>query len=565
MKETIYMNDQMILLNYNKVYPKSPQDLLASKEFFHFFLSYFTHLKQKDEAMYRYFIKNETNKEQVIKEMIQVMKQLLFLEIQEIKHPVLENQTIFLCMIEQLYNYWRSFQRFAFVYAGQDLAVQATHFVDADSSFHRLIRSLYRGIQEKLQGRSNRVYRQLQAGTNATFTLRKHTASYQGLYACLQDILMIDTLLLRTPMILHPKANKRHGTFTQAFQNPLKFTSVNKEEWFCFPAKVGDLLAFIYFHRDFIASAVSLGNLFELANEEECKQKPDLICLFGDQKTKEQTVFYHDKEENIWIGSVGYHERIEYFGYLKKMCLTLHNVAQMQKGQLPIHGAFVNVICNNGKKKGILLMGDSGAGKSETIEALKMYGKDHIKDIEIVFDDMGTIHIEDGIAYAKGTEIGAFIRLDDLDPGTPYQDMDRSIFMNPESKNARVVLPVSSYDTIVKKHAIDMFCYANNYEKQDGIRKLETVEEAMQVCIEGKRMALGTTQEVGISKTFFANPFGPMQLQEQCLPLIQTIFQNLYEHQVFIGEIYTQLGFANENKLQPLENVAKALLAFLED
>ena len=54
-------------------------------------------------------------------------------------------------------------------------------------------------------------------------------------------------------------------------------------------------------------------------------------------------------------------------------------------------------------------MGDSGAGKSETIEALKSLGNEKIKNIEIVFDDMGTFHVEDGTVYAKGTEIGAFV------------------------------------------------------------------------------------------------------------------------------------------------------------
>ena len=100
-------------------------------------------------------------------------------------------------------------------------------------------------------------------------------------------------------------------------------------------------------------------------------------------------------------------------GYLKKMTLTLHNVRKMQKGWLPIHGAFVNITLKSGKRKGIMLMGDSGAGKSESIEALKIAGADVIKDIEAVPDDMGTIHLRRCL-YGQGTEIGAFIRLDDL-------------------------------------------------------------------------------------------------------------------------------------------------------
>lgn len=45
------------------------------------------------------------------------------------------------------------------------------------------------------------------------------------------------------------------------------------------------------------------------------------------------------------------------------MSLTLHNLAMMEKGWLPIHGAFVNITLKDGRKKGIMLMGDSGAGE----------------------------------------------------------------------------------------------------------------------------------------------------------------------------------------------------------
>jgi GTP-dependent phosphoenolpyruvate carboxykinase len=205
---------------------------------------------------------------------------------------------------------------------------------------------------------------------------------------------------------------------------------------------VGSLLIFIYFHQDFISGGVSLANLFELATEEECaNHKPDAIVLFGNEDEKDETTFYHDKENDIWVGSVSYSQRIEYFGYLKKMSLTLHNLAKMSKGWLPIHGAMVNVYLRNGKKKGIVLIGDSGAGKSETIEALRGLGSKDIVKVDVVFDDMGSFHINNDQVYAQGTEIGAFVRLDDLDKGTAYRDMERSIFMNPESSNARVILP----------------------------------------------------------------------------------------------------------------------------
>ena len=243
------------------------------------------------------------------------------------------------------------------------------------------------------------------------------------------------------------------------------------------------------------------------------------------------------------------------------MALTLHNLAIMKKGWLPIHGAFVKITLKDGRTKGIMLMGDSGAGKSESIEALKAAGKDYIKHIDVVFDDMGTIHLEDGVPYGQGTEIGAFIRLDDLDPGTPYRDMDRSIFMAPENPNSRMVVPAAPYPFVVHNHKIDLFAYANNYTNAFGLKKLP-IEEVKETCKQGKRMALGTTQEVGISTTYFANPFGPMQKQELCEPLIDEVFKAMDDNGIFVGEIYTHLGFDKSNR-QGLNIAAQQLLDFI--
>ncbi len=185
-----------------------------------------------------------------------------------------------------------------------------------------------------------------------------------------------------------------------------------------------------------------------------------------------------------------------------------------------------------------------------------------IREVEVVFDDMGTIHLEDGVPYGQGTEIGAFIRLDDLDPGTPYRDMDRSIFMAPENPNSRMIQPAAPYRVVVHNHKIDLFAYANNYTNEFGLKKL-TVQEVKDTCKLGKRMALGTTQEVGISTTYFANPFGPMQKQELCEPIIDTMFQALEDNGVFVGEIYTHLGFDKSNR-KGLNIAAQQLLEFIQ-
>ena len=273
-----------------------------------------------------------------------------------------------------------------------------------------------------------------------------------------------------------------------------------------------------------MANGISCANLFELATPEEASQKPDGIVLFGNPDGQGQCTFYHDQDEDLWVGSVSSSEKIEYFGYMKKMVLTLHNVAMMQRGWLPIHGAFINVILKSGKSKGICLMGDSGAGKSETIEALKSLGNDKIQK----------------------TEIGAFVRLDDLDPGAPYRDINRSIFFNPDQANARVITPAAPYSLITRNHKIDLFAYANNYDDKQGLRQFEDLGEA-----------------TGLSETYFANPFGPMQEQDKCEPIIEEMFQCLKKNNVFIGEVYTHLGLNPEG--DDIKDAAKALLKFIEN
>ena len=43
---------------------------------------------------------------------------------------------------------------------------------------------------------------------------------------------------------------------------------------------------------------------------------------------------------------------------------------------------------------------------------------------------MGSLGIKNGQVVGYGTEIGAFVRLDDLDTGYAYKKIDRAIFLN---------------------------------------------------------------------------------------------------------------------------------------
>lgn len=563
MKESLYLSENNVaIMNFDLSCPTTKSALLASEDMFKFAVHYVKHLKKSDSDLYDWAVRGGTV-ENAVKKLGELARRCLVLTTEELAgNEYLDDEGMFLDFVERMYDFWKDHQRYS-ITTNRVADMESTAFVNQDSSFNHLVMNTFRTIEQTLQGRKNKVFRQQHSGTNAGIACyQPEITSLSERYSFLNEILFIDSIMLRTPMILHPRSNKREGMFTEIDKNPAYTFDGNPEEYFCFPAKVGSLLIYICFHRDYMASGVSCANLFELASPEEAMRKPDGMVIFGNNDGKNECTFYHDRDEDVWVGSVSSSQKIEYFGYMKKMVLTIHNVIMIKRGWLPIHGAFINVTLKNGVTKGICLMGDSGAGKSETIEAMKALGDDKIKKLEVIFDDMGTFHIENGVPYAQGTEIGAFVRLDDLDPGAPYRDMNRSIFFNPDQANSRVITPAAPYSSIVASHRIDLFAYANNYEDKLGLHEFEDLDTAKNVFIGGRRMAKGTTQEVGLSETYFANPFGPMQMQDTCGPIIDDVFDSLKENGTFIGEVYTHLGLNPDG--DDINIAAEALLEFIE-
>ena len=468
-----------------------------------------------------------------------------------------------LTSFEALYSFYRSLLRVS-VLNYNDNKIIGNEFRTIDTQFNELVRKGYRIIEEKLQGFTNRTYRQVNAATNASMLVQQQEWQIPAGYEALKPIDFINTVMLRPPMMMHTKSNKREGVFSSVTTNPITKFHGKKGQWYCYPAKIGESLAFIYFNVDYLVNGIALSNLFELAAPEEVAgKKPDLILLFGLEKTEGQVShYYHDEQNHIWVGEVPYTDKTTYFGYMKKMCLTLHNLHQISNGRLPIHGSMLKIRFTNGKEKNVVFFGDSGAGKSESIEALQELADDKIVEMETIFDDMGSFTIDqDGQIYAQGTETGAFVRLDDLSSAVAFNNMDRGVYLNPEQKNARVIIPAAPYEHVIDHHPIDMWVYANNYSDQIGIHRFDTKEEAEEVFIAGKRKALGTTDEVGMSSTFFANPFGPVQEQEKTKPIIDKVFTKLFNSGVYVGEVFTHLG--NDKSKDALKESAQELLDVL--
>ena len=438
--------------------------------------------------------------------------------------------------VEGFYDYWRSLDRFLVLDS-----VRPSELVSVSVAGNQIFLSMYRQIAKHLLSSEYLVYRELPAFVNASLSIEKKTIQ---LFNKNYSISFVDRLLFRPPFTLKSASNKRGKDFTIDNTDIIIPTD---EDTICYPIYVGEYIAYCFVKLDDIKMLVGLSNLFEKVSLDDLVNKaPNVIfvysCVGYDKKIK-------IVNSNLVIGYLDNVPNNDYFGNIKKLLLTLHNILCIKRGLLPCHGAGFEIILKDGSSKNVLIIGDSGTGKSETINAMLSH-IDKIINVNIIFDDMGVLIDHKGVRM-HGTEIGAFIRLDDLDRGYAFLELDRAIICNPEKSNSRMIIPVSHYEYISAEHKLDYILYANNYELKDGIREIKTLEEVYNVFSRGRRFAIGTTIESGLSDTFFANPFGPVQLQKETKVLIDEYFKKIFQNGTFVGEIYTKLGIPNMERLGP--------------
>ena len=550
---------RQVVFNFSEKFCKTEMEVLNSACFKEVWGKY---LKKLFESENQAFLPVLTifPKSKVVNQTIDLFKLLMCFSIDEVESmnpfyaKALSMKEVLYDLVQNFYDYWRRLERYAVVLtrATKD-GVESSSFIEAQSEFNNVVLSTYRTISEKLFGHSFAIYRQLPAGVNAALLLsRNEWMDKTSPYYFLAKSDAIEQIVIRPPFISYSAKNKRTGTYPEAKVNPIERIkdTYNAKDFYCYAAMVGSSLAYVYFHRDFLAHGITIGNLFEFVPLSACKgKKPDLLYIFGadyeiPDKTKDGSEFYYDKENDIYVGLAPHSDEVDYFGYMKKMLLTLYNTKMIDMGFLPIHGACVHITMKNGTTKNVVIMGDSGAGKSESLEALSEMAGDNISSQLTIFDDMGTFKVENGHVMAYGTEIGAFVRLDDMTAGYAYKEMDRAIFMNPDKVNSRLVIPVATYPQIMKGYKVDMYLYANNYDEEceDEIEFYNNADEAKKIFIRGARRAKGTTQETGMTESFFANPFGPVQREAQTRVIIDKTFDALFKAGVKVGNLHTRLA-----------------------
>jgi hypothetical protein len=480
--------------------------------------------------------------------------------------------------VEGLYDFWRQYSRFMVLHSelGPNSHEHRPYraFNATIERLNGLVRGLYRDACENITGDHPRVYRQVAAGcTVGIIAVPKNGSVPESYRAILGEIPFIRQVLISPPLIIDPPMNTRTGQFQRVADNPLYRMKLDASKFLCYPARVGPLVIYIYFHQQFLELGCSLANLFDLATDEQIAAGPDAIYVYGAPSESMKsygdlpTVFYDGQGEETLVAAVPLENRFGYFGYLKKMALTLHNIVMMKRGRMPYHGAMTRIVLRDGAAANVLLIGDTATGKSESLEAFRLLGQDHIRELRIIADDMGSLEIDaQGRLLGYGTEIGAFIRLDDLQQGYAFGQIDRAIIMSPQKVNARAVLPVTTLEEVLRGYPVDILLYANNYEEVDEthplVEQFTSPEQALRVFREGAAMSKGTTTAKGLVHSYFANIFGPSQYQSLHDELAQKTFEVAFRSGVFVGQIRTRLGIPGYETKGP-ESVAKELFRLI--
>jgi len=480
--------------------------------------------------------------------------------------------------VQELYNFWRRFDRYVVLHSepgpsSMDRRPYRAFNATIEGLSH-IVRAAYRDIAENITGDHPNVYRQVAAGCNIGLIAAPRALPLPSPYAeLLEGIPIIRQIWMTPPMIMDPPTNTRSGQFVRVNENPLARFRPERTGWLCYPARVGPMVVHVCFHARFMGLGCALANLFELATDEQLAQPASALYFYGVPPAElahvgdPPTVFFDDEAAGLIVGAVPGDDRFGYFGYLKKMILTLHNASAMKRGLMPFHGAMVRIALREGPEANVLIIGDTATGKSESLEALRLLGGSRVRQIRVVADDMGSLRVgDDGRLVAYGTEIGAFVRLDDLQRGYVFGQVDRAIIMSPHRTNARVVLPVTTLAEVLAGASVDLLLYANNHEPvgpdTPAIEPFSSAERAFEVFREGQAMSKGTTTATGLTRCYFANVFGPPQYLELHDRLARRVFEAAYASGVYVGQVRTQLGIAGMEASGP-QGAAEALLELI--
>lgn len=266
--------------------------------------------------------------------------------------------------------------------------------------------------------------------------------------------------------------------------------TMDSGEYVCKMVQIGPTRLMLVMHRSYthyMVEELRLLPQFDVSPEEMANLKPDAISFLGlPEKVMGQDYrigYFMDEYTDgvaIPVSWVDRENITDYVGYLKKPLLTMGNERVKSIGGLPIHGSALTIELHNGLRKTVVLAGDSGTGKSETIIAMVEQiikaagGAKNVKALELLSGDMLSLFTgEDGQIYMLGTESGDFMRLSDLSGDWQTRFRDRFAAASKTNRNhptnPRATIPhLCDEHTFLRPVRVNMFFNINNFQEPPG-------------------------------------------------------------------------------------------------
>lgn len=279
------------------------------------------------------------------------------------------------------------------------------------------------------------------------------------------------------------------------------------------PSKVLTITHRSYSH--YLAEELRLFPQFEVKPKDLKNLRPDCVSFLGiPPKVMGEDFrigYFMDKYDDgtqIPVSWVDRESITDYMGYLKKPILTVANEKMKEKEITPIHGGAFTVIFKNGLRKTVILGGDSGTGKSETLIAMveqimKGIGvAEEVESVELLAGDMlCAMKGDDKEMYMLGTEQGDFMRMTDISANWKERRQD---LVNTGSKtnldsdtNPRITVgDICNPTQFLVPVRFNMFLNISNYEVppgQSSFRETKNPKNLMQEYLRGYRGEKGTS------------------------------------------------------------------------
>ena len=293
---------------------------------------------------------------------------------------------------------------------------------------------------------------------------------------------------------------------------------INPKDYICKMVQVGPVKTLLVMNRayaHYMAEEMRLFPQFDLSAEDIASLEPDAISFMGIPRKvmgdDYKVGYFMDEDINgrqIPVSWVDAEKFTDYVGYLKKPLLTVANEKVKESGGMPVHGSAFTVVFKNGLRKTLVIGGDSGAGKSETIiamieQAIKEEGEAvDVEGIDMLAGDMLSMYEgKDGQMYMIGTEEGDFMRMSDISGDWRSRFRDRLKKASTTNKkhptNPRMTIGgLCDPEGFLRPVRVNNFYYIDNYTVPNG-KSFEEVKSPenliMDIYARGYRREKGTS------------------------------------------------------------------------